>query len=276
MRYAPYGWTPEREQFVIDTAAALTTAQQAARLGMSPNAVKERRSLLRAQGRLTTPGGAGFRPWTPQEDDDLRELIAEGLPPIAVIRRFRQRHKRTENAVRNRIDRLGGLTAMRAPRAILRIWSQHEVADLFGASIHLPGIWIRRGWLHADYSRRRRNYERRGGPRALITDAALADFLLVRAAWPSYDPARITDPIWREVAQEARAEAGGHWVRATDLARAWGFAPLGFARLITDCPWPLTTTMWGKANYVWSADVPTLRAYVDHPKPRPRRAAAAD
>ena len=263
-----FAWTVDDEQFVIDTSTTLTTQQQSDHLGMSYAAVKERRSLLRSQGRITALGGASSRLWTQEEDSDLKELIAEGYGIYSVVRKFRNRHNRTQPAIINRIDRLGGLDTLRAPRTILRIRSQDQTAELFGIDSHTVGIWIRQGWLKAEYSRRRKQRERKGGPKALITDAAILDFINLPDAWPAYTPDRITDRIWQEVAHEARTFT---WVKARGLARAWGFAPQGFSRYINECAHDLRITTWGKAIYVHPDDVPVLKTWIDLPAPRPKR-----
>jgi hypothetical protein len=214
-----------------------------------------------------TPGS----PWSEAELADLRDLLRDGYGIIDAIRLFRRhRPDRSWLAVRSQASvMLGYYGGKRTVEpAAVRARPQNEVAALMGVDAATVQCWEARGWLPTTRTRARKQAGH-GWPRVYIHDTDLHALLEHREAWPAFDPARITDPDLREAALEVRREAGGHWERVADVVAALGYAPAASYRFIRTCPLPLTLTTWKRTNYIWSADVPALAAWIRHPKPRP-------
>ena len=72
-------WTPEEDEALI-ALSDLPVAEQARALGRTHGQVSSRRQLLRAAGRI--PPGVAGRPWTPEEEQLVLDLIDQ---PLAVI-----------------------------------------------------------------------------------------------------------------------------------------------------------------------------------------------
>lgn len=185
------------------------------------------------------------RLWSEDETASAIEMLANGIPTTKAAKALR----RTPLALRCQIHAQGAtVTAIRRGGAVQTRTAQ-GVARLFGADCLSVARWIRRGWLAAvrdDLKRRKtRHYH--------VHDTAIQAMIDNRATWMGWDPARITDPEWREYAQQVRAEAGGHWLTTPEIA-----ASLGYARH-TVTEWVLRgrlpATQVGRLFYVWSADL---------------------
>lgn len=213
-------------------------------------------------------------PWTPDELADLRDLFHEGYGIFDAIRLFRRRRpERSWLAVRSQAQLMLGYrgygTRQVEPGAV-RVRTQTEVAALMGVDNTTVGVWTARGWLPTTRTRAPRKAGH-GWPRVYIHDTDLHALLERREAWPAFDPERIVDPDLREAALAVRAEAGGQWERVSSVVAREGYAPASADRFIRTCPLALTLTTWGRANYIWSADIPAFVAWVRHPKPRPQK-----
>lgn len=156
------------------------------------------------------------------------------------------------------------------------------LAVVFSTTATKVRRWLRSGALVGQRNRT----EKRRAPqqrKVLITEQAVLDFLAVRAEWPSYDPADITDPDLRAEALRLRAEAGGHWLKLADWARARGYTPAAAQQWVAAGVLPAIT--YGRVLYGWSADLDGWQpppgwsvawnaAGRPRPGPRPHQAAA--
>jgi hypothetical protein len=94
----------------------------------------------------------------------------------------------------------------------------HGLASLLGVCQSTMYLWYQRGWLKAQRTRAgktRRSSQPNG--HYIVTDEHLQDFLSDPIYSVLVDPARVTDPDWREVVTEARAV---YWLHTMDEAAA--------------------------------------------------------
>jgi excisionase family DNA binding protein len=82
----------------------------------------------------------------------------------------------------------------------------HGLAALLGVCRGTVYLWHQRGWLKAQRTRTRtaRRSQKPNG-HYIVTDEHLENFLSDPIYSILVDPARIADPTWREVVEEARA-----------------------------------------------------------------------
>lgn len=257
---------PSRWVDVLLALDGLPIKEQAARTGLAYTTITDYRQILRAEGRLAPVGRCS--------PEDIAEYLQDGLSVNDIARKL----KVHPDSIYTRLKKLGIRVDSLRGAPLARVHTGKDVARLMGVSHGSVRIWIARKWLAA-----RRNH---GGQEAkspkkrrwLITEQSLIAFLAVREAWPGWDVADISDPDLRAEAARLRLSAGGHWVKAADLARRLGYHPnyaddwvrlglLGDARRIT----------YGRTWYVWSADITHF-----HPSQHPgawsrqRRRGAAD
>lgn len=127
-------WTPEEDELVADPGG-LTLAQVAKRLGRTLYAVKSRRFELLHD---IVHDGHGRRPWTGEDDDELRRLWESGTGDDEIAARLgrtrdavmsRRRDLRLIDPRRSRLD-LTDAQAAAVARARARGWTWYRVAKV--------------------------------------------------------------------------------------------------------------------------------------------------
>lgn len=244
-------YTAAERAYLIETYATMTGIEQARALGRSAHSVYQARQRLRRAGAVdkarSCASGWG---WTPAEDDQIVTLLQDGYSVMEIAARLRRGRSATMTHINTA---LGGATRWRQSE-IAAVRTTEEVARLFGfPNTATVRYWITRGWLQARQPRGRAG---RAWRVRYITDAALQRFLRERAAWPSYRPERIRDPIWREIVMDIRAGAGGEWVRLQDYARQHHYAKsTAYAWVRTGRCQGVRMTRVYRTWYLWSADL---------------------
>lgn len=240
-------WTPDEDAYLVQTNATRTVAQQAARLGRSRGAVLQRRSRLLRGGAFSSQDRKRHRPWTADELERLRELIAQGLSSRTIAHKL----KRSQRAIQDRAHTLGGLQAFRCD-PLARVWTTPAIAALLGVSKSTVAVWRVRGWLpHV-----RVEPGTRGRP-AFITDDQLMTFLADKRYWPAWSPALMTDPDWRAYAEDLRRD--GDWISSKQAAARLGLTMRSFQRRRT---WgdvaDVQALRYGREMLFWGPDVERL------------------
>jgi hypothetical protein len=198
-------WTQEEVDYLIATHPTRSVAEQARALKRSPYSVLQKRRILHQAGRISPAERARFRRWTNAELAELHELIRDGLSLGIIAGRLR----RTKGALIQRINEDGVSVGSIRRDGLFKVRTLTDIEVMFGVHWSKARRWVTNGWLKAQSTRARLNVrtQRVKGAHILISDLALQEFLDNPAAWGDYDPARITDPDWREAAIEARREA---------------------------------------------------------------------
>lgn len=154
--------------------------------------------------------------WTEEEHQRLIDLISDGLPTQYIARVM----KRSMLSVYSRLWSTN--TSIRDIRSdIFQVRTPHETGRLFQVSYSVVLRWINQGFLKAKRYEGRKKKEKPKGYHRLITDLDLEEFLHCSEAWPSWDPGKITDPEWRDIAQEIRDTAGWHWLTVAEIAKIY-------------------------------------------------------
>lgn len=256
-------WTKNDIGFLVDTHATYTVAKQARLLRRSVASVRQKRHLLIQAGVLPEHMRAASRPWSDDEKELLIGLIQAGTSTREVAKRL----NRTVASVHGYCEvELGGVLAIRQ-NALASVRTRRQVAQLFGVSETVARRWAKKHWLWG-----RRNWGQRESTDAkrrswLFTDEAIQKFVHIREAWMTWDPEGITDPGWREYAQDVRAKAGGYWIKSTEAAALRHYSEQSAWRWIAE--YGLPAYFDGNTHWVWSTD---LDAFVP-PLERPRKAA---
>lgn len=212
-------WTEAEEaQLRGELAAGRSVADVARGLGRGAGSVATRARRMGGLRALRAPGLTSRRGqlWTPEEADQLRNLIACGWS----VRRCSGVLGRPIGGVYHWLLRHGGIDAMRHTTFATR--SGREVAAMLGVSYRLVRRWIDWGWLraHRNYARQSRRAKRL---RFLVPDEALEDLLASPRSWLYWSPEQIADRDWREVADQMRLRhGGGQFWTTLALARARG------------------------------------------------------
>lgn len=174
------------------------------------------------------------RAWKVTEVRELDGLIRKGTATHIIARKL----GRPIWALHNRHD------LARKRRGV--VYRREEVARLFGVDGASVAAWQTHGWLPR--TRNGANQEQRAeaeqqsyaafykelfpsfegehaAPPAsrkhahyLLTDTAIEAFMANRATWYAWDPAAITDPAWRSLAETLRAQSDGHWLTTEEFA----------------------------------------------------------
>lgn len=252
-------WHPTRDQmkFLIETHTTLTAVEQAAQLRKDYDAVCYQRQRLLRAGVIAREDRKYARPYTPDDDREIRALIADGQTVAQIAKAL----ERPLGSLRSHItEDLGGVSTLRGEIGSM-VRTTTELGQLFGLNKATISKWIKRRWLKAT---RNEVFKTRNKQRPmLVTDADLMDFRRQRDYWPAWTPATITDPLWQTYAEDLRAQAGGEWIGAAVLARD---LDVPIARLYA---WfrqgklnELTTLRYGVEYFLWSADVEQLRARI--------------
>jgi transposase len=242
---------------LVETHSTMTVKEQAAELQISANIVRNYRALLIKQGRLDPRKRAGNRPYTLEEYQLVEAMLKDGMAWTLIAKKVGREPSSLEINFRKRY----GKTIREVRSGEIAVRSQRQVALLFNVRECTVRYWAEMKWLEVrrnprkKRSRKQLNDGRKVGDRReyLIHDDAILSFLKVRAAWPSYEPAEITDRYWREEAEEIRAAAGGRWVKAISLAPQLCVAIGTLTNWLAHNRWPVETTMFN-GWFVWIPD----------------------
>lgn len=232
------------------TYATHTVAEQMQLLGISRSYTLKLRSRLIRAGAVDPADRVGRAAWTATKIADIQMALENGES----LRTIARRCKTTPNAIIQALDARGlSVTAIRQD-ALWQVRTLNQVAALFGVTHGRVTLWRQKKWLKARPNGSWAARKKTAFAYLLVSDEALLAFLQVREAWPFYDPDAITDPDWREAAQDARANAGGRWVTARDYAESRGYAPSYGAEQIRRGDVALPTQKIGNQWYIWIAD----------------------
>lgn len=249
------------EAFLIKSHSTLKVAAQAARTGLSINRIKHLRSLLLAEGRISIDKRATHRPWTALRLDRAEELIADG----ATLAYAAQKVGATADELHTALKRAGRRTPTCLRDTEIAPRSARQVCALFGVGDYAVRVWEREGWLE------RSPLQVEGQSTHRYTYEALLAFVAVRNAWPMYRIKNIADPIWREIAQEAREAAGGQWVTAALLADQRYVARTTMGHWLRTGAWPVEHIRYGRTFCVWmpdSGELPPLPSALPRRSPK--------
>jgi hypothetical protein len=142
------------------------------------------------------------RTWKQNELQDVLTRISHGES----VREIAHYYHTSDNALYMMLNYRGySVRSLRTSGAI-QSHTLHGLASLLGVCQSTIYLWYRRGWLKAQ---RTRAGKTRCSPQPnghyIVTDEALEDFLSDPIYSVLVDPARVTDPDWREVVKDARA-----------------------------------------------------------------------
>ncbi len=200
------GYTADDDAYIVANFRRMTIRAMAETLGRSPSTLAAHVRLLQRRGMLNPLERAGSRPWTAQDDQELRGRVGwESFAEIAVAL------GRSLGAVKCRASRLG--IAVERDRCTLA-W----VADFFGVGHKTVRQWVARGWLKGKRTDRRR------GRRQLwqIDMASIEAFILEHPE--HYDwHALPRETHWRELGR--RAAAAQRYLTMEQAARRLGVHP---------------------------------------------------
>lgn len=227
---------------VIRTYRTHSPAEQAALLGLSRDYILKLRSRAIQEQRVT-PRERVYQPtWSDADDRRLVALLRAGwsIPRISAALQRPQ-----EGIYTHILDRGESIDSIRAGH----VWTLNQLMALFAVSYTTVAGWMRRRWLPLQ-----RNAARGSGPNIgyLITRDHLHHFVQLRTAWPTYDPADITDVPLRTTAQAARRFARGHWEKVGDWAERRGYARRYGVELARSQE--RETQVLGTTMYIWIPD----------------------
>jgi DNA-binding transcriptional MerR regulator len=235
-------------------ARRATAPDLAAELGVHVATVRRYRQALIAEGRLLPR----HRRWTLADREQINDLVQQGRNLVQIAQALRVSEAALERALLR-----WGLTLRGLRRQEVQVRTLDGVADLLGVPRPRVRHWVAKGWLKArrngTKNRSAKQIGRHGGRigdrrHARINDLDIQDFLALRAAWPSWEPAAIPDPLWREEAEELRRAAGGRWVKLSELAQRWHYSPKSAPQWLRSGRWPVEHTSWANATYIWETD----------------------
>lgn len=233
-------------QQLITTNSTHSAKEQAALLGINYGMVKYYRSRLIKAGRLDPGQRAHHRPYTREDKILVEDLVSEGMPTALIAKRIGRTPGQVEDLIRS-----CGLTIRAIRQRVIAVRTLNQIAALFGVCYKAARKWVAMGWLKA---RRASKKTRHNTTVFLITDEALMAFLDIRAAWPSWDPDQMTDPVWRQEATERRRAAKGQWVRLSELALRLHYTAHAIAAWLNIGSWDVESIRWGYWRYVWVPD----------------------
>jgi len=215
-------WSSDDDRLLLGAHGRLPLETLAARLGRSPGAVEQRRSILR---RVTAPrtyradGPRERRVWAPEETALLRATVGL-LSPEEIAERL----GRTPCAVRLRAKKLRLHWVLQRGGQERHGMPAGEVARLLGLpDAKTVSWWIREGYLEGERSRVR------VGPHRVwrVTPEALARFLATYR-W-LYRIDRIQDRAWGAFVAPLPPE---RYVSALEAARLLCYEPNSLSQLI--------------------------------------------
>lgn len=248
-------------RFLTETHTTHTPRAQAEALGLSYSYVLTLRRELYAAGTLAMAQRATRRPMTDDELQRVTALLAGGM----TIAQAAEVVNRTRSALAFALNAAGVDVA--ALQAQARVYSVRQVAQLFAVDEYTVGRWIDGGSLDAGRlgdrpagasARRKTRAGHVCGDRRRyqVTYTALADFVRVRAAWMTYDPAHIADAGLRRLAETQRQARPGRWWTWRAVVQAQHYS----RRAACDWPargWPgpeWEQARWGLTRYLWVPD----------------------
>lgn len=201
--HTPGRWSAEEDAYIVAHYSTMTLAAIARALDVDVFNLRAHASVLAERGIVNRAQRLYGRPWTPDEDQELRGRWNHD-DPVQIARLMH----RTLSGVRCRAAKLHlgrsgpGLTAC-------------KVAGIFGVDEHLVIYWIKAGWLKGKQTRRR--FGR--GYRWVITLQAVEDFI---TATPYHFDWRAMDPesVWREFARHETERQ--RWLTPRQVARRLG------------------------------------------------------
>lgn len=241
-------WSDAEKDYIAKTYATHTAQQQADALGRSVFATNHQRSYLLKAGKIKMHQRTYNAPWSQDEQDSVKEYLKEGWS----ARRIAKKLGRSPAAVVCWLNSRGLTVREERQRRTVQ-----QVAALFGVCDETVfNVWIPRGWLkvHRDIvPHKERRGRRKPRPQHYVTDEQLAEFVADRRGWPFWDPRWMTDPDWRETAQELRDAAGGHWLSVVEVARRYAYSESivrGWIRARL-----LKAERLTNAFYIWSTDL---------------------
>jgi hypothetical protein len=122
------------------------------------------------------------------------------------MKKIAQHYHTSDEALYTMLNYRGySVRALRTSGAI-QSHTLHGLAPLLGVCKNTAYLWYQRGWLKAQRTRAgktRRNSQPNG--HYIVTDEHLEAFLSDPIYSVLVDPARVTDPDWREVVEDARS-----------------------------------------------------------------------
>jgi hypothetical protein len=142
------------------------------------------------------------RIWTDNELQDVLTRISHGES----VRNIAHYYHTSDDALYTMLNYRGYSVRSLRTSGVIQSHSLHALASLLGVCEGTIYLWYRRGWLKAQRTRAgktRRAHKPNG--HYIVTDEHLENFLSDPVYSVLIDPARITDPVWREVVTEARA-----------------------------------------------------------------------
>lgn len=212
-RRTPRHLTDEEKAFLVRTHGYMTAVEQAAQLQVGYDVVCYQRQKLVRAGLIARETRAYGRPYTPDEDAQIGELVRQGMTIRRIARRL---HRPFSSMVTHITMDMGGIRKLRSCDETARVRNTTEVGQLFGLTKFTVRKWIRLGWLKASSSRKVKSRR----PFALITDEALMEFMAKRDCWPAWHPTDITDPDWQIYGRDLRS--AGDWVSCGEISRKYG------------------------------------------------------
>jgi DNA-binding transcriptional MerR regulator len=239
--------------------ADMPIPEQARQLGLTPCTVKTYRSTLIRAG-LIRPRA---RTATPDDIARMRRLAGQGLSLAGIAERIGISTEQCWRVMRREGIALHG-----------EHWGLRALEQLFDVSRNVVEQWRDENWLTL-IPARGETFQK--GVAQQASRADLTRFLHVRAAWPSYTPARVADPALRALAEQIRSYAGGAWVPLIEVAQRAGIEPHAVRKRAATSPW-LAGWDWtriGRAWFLWWPTGATLPVYVPRDAWQTRRARMA-
>lgn len=196
-------WSVDEDAFIVAHYGDMTLALIAKALDVDVFNLRAHTSCLRAQGKVDGSQRYYGRPWTADDEQELRGRWPH--EDAAVIARAMHRSLASvrTRAYRLHLGRSGpGLTAC-------------KVAAIFGVDEHLVVYWLAHGWLKGRQTKRR--FGR--GFRWVITLQAVEDFIVATPYHFNWR-AMSEEYVWREFAR--RETERQRWLTARQAARRLG------------------------------------------------------
>lgn len=228
-------WSEERERFIIDTYGTLSVRDQANRLGLRVNQVRQRRRVLIHRG-LIRPIQSKYHTIQRNAQHIIRQ-INQGVPFGRIAKQYRIQ----PDSLRDTLKRYYPTFQTR------RTYFTSEVAKLFGVTTKVVLFWRKQGWLK--YLKEDRF--------TYIQHQDLKAFLSVREAWPWYRIEKMPMTMWRQRAYLTRKQIGGSWLSTQQVGALLYFSQTHIKELIRDGYIP-ATKIAGEWR-IWSADVEALQ-----------------
>lgn len=235
--------------FLVQTHRTHSVAQQAKALGLSDRRAEALRAALYKAGVLH-PNNRASRPRTPERVDRARRLLESGATPGEVAKAVGA----SIHAVQRAIEKHAGVTLGELRRG----YTAEQAAEMMGVCYTTVRLWIDYGHLQArrydSWVDRRKRKGAVGRTHWHIERDALLDFVRLRPLWMTYEPEGITDPAIRTLAQAARRECPGRWVRFSEIAETLHYGRATVTNWYRDGRWPgpdWEVIRWGKTYYLW-------------------------